>query len=98
MPEYDHDRTNTKIYKYPLENIITTRLKRSVDPDWWEKMVERLTHQKMDIHGKVRDAIINKQLAFRELKAGKVRTARANYFIEQYNTVLLDFIDPEEGS
>lgn len=95
MPEYDHDLTNTKVYKYPLQNIITTRLKREVDPGWWDKMIETVTHQKQDFHDRLKDSVLNKQLAKRETKLGKIKMARTNYFAEQYNTLLLDFIDPE---
>lgn len=92
--EYDHDLTNTRLYRYPLDNIISNRLRKSVDGKWWHKMVERVTHKKFELHYQLRDRVLNSHMKRPDQAKNKLRNARTNHFYESFNAVLLDFIDP----
>jgi|JI6StandDraft_1071083.scaffolds.fasta_scaffold00480_37 hypothetical protein len=78
--EYDHDLTNARLYRYPLENIVNNRLKKSVDKHWWDKMVIGVTHKKFELHYKLRDKVMNSHMKKADVTKSKLRTARTNHF------------------
>lgn len=57
---------------------MSNRLRKTVDAQWWSKMVERVTHKKFELQYQLRDKVINSHMKV-EVKS-KLRTTRAHHF------------------